>query len=69
MAIARNGEPASVYCYETGVRVTIAAGMEFDDADPIVKQCPHLFADEGVEDASASPGKKRTVRKTSAKPA
>lgn len=69
MATARNNEPVSVFCYETGVRVTIAAGMEFEDDDPIVKQCHHLFADGGVEDASASPGKKRTVRKTSAKPA
>lgn len=68
MATARIPEPASVYCYATGDRVTVAPGMVFDDDDPIVEQCADWFSTE-VEDASAAPGRKRTVRKTSAKPA
>ena len=68
MATVTLDSPASVYCHETGVRVTLAAGMVFDDDDPVVKEHAHAFADPSVEDASAAPGKKRTVRKTSAKP-
>lgn len=67
MATVTLDSPASVYCHETGMRVTLAAGMVFDDDDPVVKEHAHAFADP-VEDASAAPGKKRTVRKTSAKP-
>lgn len=67
MATATNPEPASVYCSATGSRVTVAAGMVFEDDDPVVEEFAHLF-EAGVEDASAKPGAKRTVRKTSAKP-
>lgn len=67
MAVATNPEPASVYCAATGNRVTVAAGMVFEDDDPVVEEFPHLF-ESPIEDASAGPGKKRTVRRTSVKP-
>ena len=58
--------PISVFCEATQDRVVLAAGMQFDDDDPVVKEHAWAFA-AGVEDASANPGQRRSVRKISAK--
>ena len=36
---------------------------EFESDDPVVREYPWLFADSGVERATAAPGERRNVRR------
>lgn len=71
----------SVVTAVDGRRIRLSKGDAWDDADPVVKARPELFADvpevvmtsevrvAGVEQASAAPGEKRSVKKAAAKKA
>lgn len=54
----------SVFVYDLQSSVILSPGFEFNADHPVVKQCPWAF-DSDVEDASAEPGRKRSVRRTS----
>ena len=54
--------PATVYDDNTGGYVSVFAGKAFDADDPFVAAHRELF-DRGVEQATASPGEKRTAKR------
>lgn len=54
-------EVVSVFCHELLSSVILSPGTAFDSNHPIVKQAPWAF--DGIEDASASPGRKRSVKR------
>lgn len=52
----------SVYVHELQSSVILSPGTAFDRDHPVVKQAPWAFVSD-VEDASASPGRKRSVKR------
>lgn len=55
----------SVFVHELQSSVILAPDVAFHPDHPVVKQAPWAFDLGDVEDASAEPGKKRSVRQSS----
>ncbi len=65
MATVQHRSPVVVRHPDTDQFVTLSRGQEFADSDPIVAAFAWAFAaDDGVESATAEPGKRRYVRRT-----
>lgn len=64
MATVTHTAPVVVRHPLTDQFISVARGMEFSDADPIVEAYPWLFERSDVETATAEPGKRRYVRRT-----
>lgn len=63
MAIVRVSTPAAVRHPDLpGQLVALREGAPYDDKDPLVRAYPWAFVSD-VEQATASPGEKRTVRR------
>lgn len=59
-----NQDVVSVFVHELQSSVILAPGVAFNTDHPVVAQCPWAF-DADIEDASATPGTKRSVKRPS----